>query len=200
MPPGPLLGRTLRSSACPHRDGAATRLVCRRACNCAGAGAVRLYHATRGLGPRRGYSAGFAKGNYAGVSGGPPVQGLVYPVPQAHGLGIHVTLDLAGRVRLGPDVRWVERGDDYAVDPGFPERARAAAARCWPARAERRARPDYAGVRARLARDGDWVDDFVFDLEPAGAGDWRVAHCLGIDSPGLTAALAIADMLCEAAG
>lgn len=179
------------------RDGSSTALACRRAFNCAGPGAVAVYHRCRGLGPRRSYQAGFAKGNYAAVSGPPPAPELVYPVPQAHGLGVHVTLDLAGRVRLGPDVQWVETPDDYAVDAAFAERARAAAARYWPAIAGRDVRPDYAGIRPRVARDGAWLDDFVFELDPPGAGDWRVAHCLGIESPGLTAALAIADMLSD---
>lgn len=171
-------------------DGQPSTLRARRAVNCAGHGAPGLYRATAGFGARKGYRGGFAKGNYAAVGGGPPPEPLIYPVPQAHSLGVHTTVDLAGQVRLGPDLEWVERFDAYAVAPDYPERARAAAARYWPAVAQRRVRPDYAGVRPKLYHDGALLTDFVFEREPA-EGAWRVLHCLGIESPGLTCALAI---------
>lgn len=175
-------------------DGGRDAVTARRLVNCAGHGAVALYHACAGFGPRRAFAAAHARGDYAAVSGEAPAAELIYPVPQAHGLGVHVTLDLAGRVRLGPDVAWTDGPDDLDVDPGYPERARAAAARYWPAVRERTVRPDYAGVRPKLRLDGELVRDFVFAVDrDARYGDWRVLHCLGIESPGLTAALAIAD-------
>lgn len=175
-------------------DGEATTLRARRVVNCAGHGAPALYHATQGFGGRRPYAADFAKGNYAAVSGPAPPTALIYPVPGAHSLGVHTTLDLAGRIRLGPDLEWVDRFDDYSVADGYAERARAAAARYWPAVAERSVRPDYAGVRPKLRLDGLLVGDFAFEREPAD-GPWRVIHCLGIESPGLTCAIAIGALI-----
>lgn len=171
-------------------DGDVTTLYAGRVVNCAGHGAPAVYHSTYGLGARRPYTPVYAKGNYAAVSGPAPASTLIYPLPQQYSLGIHVTLDLAGRVRLGPDLEWVECSDDYAVEADYAERARAAAARYWPAVAQRSIRPDYAGVRPKLCLDGTLLNDFVFEREPA-KGPWRVLHCLGIESPGLTCSLAI---------
>lgn len=189
---GPLV--TLADAA----DGERDRVACRRLVNCAGHGAVALYHACAGYGARRPLNAAWARGDYAAVSGPAPVPELIYPVPRAHGLGVHVTFDLAGHVRLGPDVAWTDRADDLDVDPAYPERARAAAARYWPAVAERSVHADYAGVRPKLRLEDEILRDFVFETDrDDDDGEWRVVHCLGIESPGLTSALAIADRVVE---
>jgi L-2-hydroxyglutarate oxidase LhgO len=182
---------------CRHADdGEATTVRARRMVNCAGHGAPRLYHATHGFGARRAYAGAFAKGNYAAVSGPAPPEALIYPVPSAHSLGVHTTVDLAGRVRLGPDLEWVESSDDYSVDWSLPERARVAAARYWPAVSERRVHPDYAGVRPKLRLDGELLHDFVLERDPdPEQGPWRALHCMGIESPGLTASLALAALV-----
>lgn len=187
---------TLRDVA----DDEALRITTRRVINCAGHGAVALYHACCTWGPRRAYAPAWARGDYAAVSGPAPANMLIYPVPQPHGLGVHVTFDLAGHVRLGPDVTWTDRADDLTVDPAFVERARAAASRYWPAVKDRAMRPDYAGVRPKLALDGAILTDFVFETDGGIDGEWAVLHCLGIESPGLTSALAIAERVVDGRG
>lgn len=121
---------------------------------------------------------------------------LVYPVPQQAGLGIHVTLDLAGRVRFGPDAEYLSGSpsDDaaYYVDPAKADRFRAAAARFWPALAQAELAPDYAGLRPKLAGPGEPFRDFVVE-ETSSKGVPGFVACLGIESPGLTAALALAE-------
>lgn len=181
-------------------DGGEQRITARQVVNCAGHGAVALYHACAAWGPRRAYRAAWARGDYAAVSGAAPSDMLIYPVPQAHGLGVHVTFDLAGHVRLGPDVTWTDRADDLTVDPAFVERARAAASRYWPAVTERVMRPDYAGVRPKLELDGAILTDFVFESDRDIDGEAAVLHCLGIESPGLTSALAIAERVVDGRG
>lgn len=187
---------TLRDVA----DGEVQRITGRRVVNGAGHGSVGLYHACAAWGPRRAYTAAWARGDYAAVSGAAPADMLVYPVPKTHGLGVHVTFDLAGHVRLGPDVTWTDRADDLAVDPAFVERARAAASRYWPAVTERVMRPDYAGVRPKLKLDGAILTDFAFETDCGADGEWAVLHCLGIESPGLTSALAIAARVVDGRG
>ena len=133
------------------------------------------------------------KGDYFALAPGPRVSidHLIYPVPQQAGLGIHATLDLAGRVRFGPDATYI--GDlDFQVDPDKAETFRAAASRYLPALAKARLVPDYAGVRPKLAGPGEAFRDFVIEEASAHGAPGFVA-CVGIESPGLTAALAIAE-------
>jgi len=123
---------------------------------------------------------------------------LVYPVPQQAGLGIHATLDLAGHVRFGPDTEYVA-ALDYDVDPAKAERFREAASRYLPGLAGASLVPDYAGIRPKLAGPGQGFRDFV--IEEAGAhGAPGFVACLGIESPGLTAALAIGDVVAALTG
>lgn len=133
------------------------------------------------------------KGDYFALAPGARIrpQRLIYPVPQQAGLGIHATLDLAGRVRFGPDAEYVDRLD-YEVDPGKAESFRRAAARYLPAVAEAELVPDYAGIRPKLAGPGVAFRDFVVE-ETSARGVPGFVACLGIESPGLTAALAIGE-------
>lgn len=133
------------------------------------------------------------KGDYFGLAPGSRVRlaRLVYPVPQQAGLGIHATLDLAGRVRFGPDTEYVDRLD-YQVDPAKAELFRAAACRYLPGLADATLVPDYAGIRPKLAGPGQAFRDFVIE-ETSAHGVPGFVACIGIESPGLTASLAIAE-------
>jgi L-2-hydroxyglutarate oxidase LhgO len=133
----------------------------------------------------------YAKGNYYSLTGRPPFSRLVYPVPEPGGLGVHVTLDLAGQARFGPDVEWVER-PDYRVDPRRAERFYAAIRRYWPALPDGALAPGYAGIRPKISGPGEPAADFVIQ-GPAEHGVPGLVNLFGIESPGLTASLALAD-------
>ena len=137
----------------------------------------------------------YAKGNYYALAGRPPFSRLIYPVPEPGGLGVHVTLDLAGQARFGPDVEWLERIGtqvDYAVDPGRAERFYAAIRRYWPALPDSALAPGYAGIRPKISGPGEPAADFVIQ-GPAQHGIAGLVNLFGIESPGLTASLALAD-------
>ena len=133
------------------------------------------------------------KGDYFALAPGVrlPLSRLVYPVPQQAGLGIHATLDLAGRVRFGPDAEYVD-ALDYRVDPAKADAFREAASRYLPSLARGALVPDYSGIRPKLAGPGGGFRDFVIEEASAYGAPGFVA-CVGIESPGLTAALAIGD-------
>jgi L-2-hydroxyglutarate oxidase LhgO len=133
----------------------------------------------------------YAKGNYYTLARRPPFSRLVYPVPEPGGLGVHVTLDLGGRARFGPDVEWVDK-IDYTVDPGRAERFYAAIRRYWPGLPDGALEPGYAGIRPKIAGKGAPVPDFVVQ-GPRAHGVPGLVHLFGIESPGLTASLALAD-------
>lgn len=133
----------------------------------------------------------FCKGSYYVLAGKPPFSRPVYPVPEKDGLGVHATVDLAGRVRFGPDVEWTE-DVDYDVDPGRADAFYAAIRKYYPALADGAIAPGYAGVRPKLNAPGEPSRDFVVQA----AGDHGVpglVNLYGIESPGMTAALAIAE-------
>ena len=133
----------------------------------------------------------YAKGNYYSLAGRAPFSRLVYPVPEPGGLGVHVTLDLAGQARFGPDVEWVER-IDYEVDPRRAERFYAAIRRYWPALPDGALAPGYAGIRPKISGPAEPAADFLIQ-GPAGHGVPGLVNLFGIESPGLTASLALAD-------
>jgi L-2-hydroxyglutarate oxidase LhgO len=133
----------------------------------------------------------YAKGNYYTLSGRTPFSRLVYPVPEPGGLGVHVTLDLAGRARFGPDVEWVEN-IDYEVDPARAGRFYGAIRRYWPGLPDGALAPGYAGIRPKTAGEGEPAQDFVVQ-GPREHGVAGLANLFGIESPGLTASLALAD-------
>jgi L-2-hydroxyglutarate oxidase LhgO len=141
---------------------------------------------------RRGY---LAKGNYFTLAGRSPFARLVYPVPEPGGLGVHLTLDLAGRARFGPDVQWI--GDrveeiDYAVDPKRGDRFYGEVRKYWPALPDGGLEPAYSGVRPKISAQGEPNADFVIE-GPSTHGVPSVVNLFGIESPGLTASLAIAE-------
>jgi len=136
-----------------------------------------------------------AKGSYFGYGGRVPFSRLIYPVPEPGGLGVHLTLDLAGQARFGPDVEWVEV-PDYQVDAGKSARFAAAIARYWPGVEPARLHPAYAGVRPKLGPQGMPAADFLIE-GPGEHGIPGLFSLLGIESPGLTASLALADLLID---
>jgi len=133
----------------------------------------------------------YAKGNYYSLARKSPFSRLVYPVPEPGGLGVHLTLDLAGQARFGPDVEWVDR-IAYEVDPKRAERFYAAIRRYWPGLPDGALLPGYAGIRPKTAGPGEPAPDF--DIQgPSKHGVPGLVHLFGIESPGLTASLALAE-------
>jgi L-2-hydroxyglutarate oxidase LhgO len=163
--------------------------------NSAGLRAPSVARLIAGIPPEKIPRELYAKGNYYSLTGRPPFSRLVYPVPEPGGLGVHVTLDLAGQARFGPDVEWVERigrAGDYAVDPRRAERFYAAIRRYWPALPDGALAPGYAGIRPKISGPDEPAADFVVQ-GPAAHGVPGLVNLFGIESPGLTASLALAD-------
>ena len=133
----------------------------------------------------------YAKGNYYSLTKRPPFSRLVYPVPEPGGLGVHVTLDLGGRARFGPDVEWVDR-IDYTVDPGRAARFYAAIRRYWPGLPDGALEPDFAGIRPKISGKDAPAADFLVQ-GPRVHGVPGLVNLFGIESPGLTASLPLAD-------
>lgn len=133
----------------------------------------------------------FAKGNYFALSGRSPFSRLIYPVPEPGGLGIHLTLDLQGQARFGPDVEWVETVG-YSVDSVRRESFCTAIRRYWPNCVAERLVPDYAGIRPKLGSRENVAEDFLIQGEEI-HGINGLINLFGIESPGLTSCLVIAD-------
>ncbi|MEM1106448.1 MAG: NAD(P)/FAD-dependent oxidoreductase [Pseudomonadota bacterium] len=137
----------------------------------------------------------FVKGSYFSVAGKTPFSQLIYPMPSRASLGLHLTIDLAGRGRLGPDAEWLPPGAappfDYAVDPERAGVFYAAVRRYWPDLPSGALSPDYAGVRPKLVGEGAPSGDF--HIAPPGEASSGLVNLFGIESPGLTSSLAIAD-------
>jgi L-2-hydroxyglutarate oxidase LhgO len=159
--------------------------------NSAGLAAPDLARATEGYPAERAPRITMAKGNYFGYAGRPVFSRLIYPAPVDGGLGIHVTLDLAGRMRFGPDVEWIAE-ENYAVDPGRAASFYARIRTYWPGLPDGSLVPDYAGIRPKLTGPGEGAADFVIDT-PAQHGVPGLVHLFGIESPGLTSSLSIAE-------
>jgi L-2-hydroxyglutarate oxidase LhgO len=159
--------------------------------NCAGIGAQSVARGIADYPAERVPRQVLAKGNYFTFAGRPAFTRLIYPTPMPGGLGVHVTLDLAGRMRFGPDVEWIEH-EDYEVDPRradiFYERIRT----YWPSLPDNSLAPDYAGIRPKLTGKGEPAADFMVDA-PAQHGLPGLVQLFGIESPGLTSSLSLAD-------
>lgn len=164
-------------------------LVCRELVNSAGLYAPDLARKLEGCGGESAPKAYYAKGHYFTLSGKSPFSRLVYPIAEAGGLGIHVTLDMAGRTRFGPDVEWVE-GVDYAFERERIERFSTAIRGYWPSLSQDRLSPGHTGVRPKIGPPSSPSADFMV----IGGLDQKMARWVqlfGIESPGLTAALAL---------
>lgn len=173
-------------------DGDESELHANLIINCSGLWAPRLASRIAGLDQASIPTPYFAKGNYYSLAGKAPFSHLIYPIPEAGGLGVHLTLDLGGQARFGPDVEWLEtpEGDiDYAVDPQRASAFYREIREYWPDLPEDALQPAYSGVRPKLCGSGMPAEDFMF----ASHGCPHYLGLYGIESPGLTASLAIAD-------
>ena len=160
--------------------------------NSAGLGAQALARHTEDYPESRVPRLVMARGNYYGYAGRPVFSRLIYPAPRIDGgLGTHVTLDLAGRMRFGPDVEWIDK-EDYNVNPARAQSFYASIRRYWPGLPDNSLQPDYAGVRPKLTGPGEPAADFMID-GPAQHGLPRLVQLFGIESPGLTSSLSIAE-------
>jgi L-2-hydroxyglutarate oxidase LhgO len=159
--------------------------------NSAGLQASELAASFSGLAPDLVPQTRFAKGNYFLLQGRAPFSRLIYPMPQAGGLGVHLTLDLAGQARFGPDVQWVDRADDWLVDPARGDAFYAEVRRYWPGLPDGALHPGYAGIRPKLSAPHAGARDFMIQ-GPAEHGVPGLVNLFGIESPGLTSSLAIA--------
>ena len=160
--------------------------------NSAGLGAQALARRTDDYPEQRVPRLVLARGNYFGYAGRPVFSRLVYPAPRIDGgLGIHVTLDLAGRMRFGPDVEWIEE-ENYNVNPERAQLFYASIRRYWPGLPDNSLQPDYAGIRPKLTGPGEPAADFMIE-GPAQHGLPGLTHLFGIESPGLTASLSLAE-------
>jgi L-2-hydroxyglutarate oxidase LhgO len=167
------------------------RLRARTLVNSAGLDAPRLAAAIDGLPATHVPRARLCKGSYFACAGRPAFSRLVYPLPEAAGLGVHVTLDLAGRMRFGPDVQWTQELD-YAVDPARADAFYAAIRRYWPQLPDGALQPDYAGFRPKISGPDEPARDFLIE-GPREHGVPGLVNLFGIESPGLTASLAIGE-------
>lgn len=133
-----------------------------------------------------------AKGNYFRLASGRPFTQLIYPVPEPGGLGVHVTVDLGGQHRFGPDVQWTDDPHDLAVDPARAEAFYDRIRTYWPGLPDGALEPDYAGMRPKLSGPGEAAADFRIDGPEAHGVDGLIA-LYGIESPGLTSSMALAE-------
>ncbi|WCT71896.1 NAD(P)/FAD-dependent oxidoreductase [Sphingomonas naphthae] len=179
-------------------DEAAPTLVARQVVNAAGLTAHLLAHQTEGLEAGDIPDIRYARGVYFTYAGRAPFTRLIYPVPVPGGLGTHLTLDMGGMARFGPDVEWID-GIDYTVDPGRKAGFLAAARLIWPEIDPDRLTPGYAGIRPKIGGPGSPAADFRVD-GPEAHGLPGLVNLFGIESPGLTSSLAIADLVAEKLG
>ncbi|MEJ8476459.1 NAD(P)/FAD-dependent oxidoreductase [Roseibium algae] len=170
-------------------------LTCKELIVSAGHGAPKLAAGIEGAAPPTAY---LAKGCYFKLTGKAPFSQLIYPVPEPGGLGVHLTLDLQHQARFGPDVEWVS-DLDYRVDPARGEKFYAAIRSYWPGLEDSALVADYSGIRPKISAPGAPAADFRIDGREAHGQSGLVA-LYGIESPGLTASLAIADVVLERLG
>ncbi len=179
------------------QDG--TELACKVLVNAAGLNAVALARGMDGLNPNQLPQAlplaYFAKGNYFTLAGKAPFSRLIYPVPEAAGLGVHLTLDLGGQAKFGPDVQWVDDPADLQVNPRRGDAFYAEVRRYWPELQDGALQPGYAGMRPKINAPHEAAADFMIQ-GPAEHGVPGLVNLLGIESPGLTSSLAIAAEVC----
>ncbi len=164
--------------------------------NAAGLWAPNLAHHIAGLDNNYIPPAYYAKGNYFSLRGKPPFTRLIYPIPTPGGLGIHMTLDLGGQARFGPDVEWTVPDQDGKLDYAVNQRRKSVffeeIKRYWPMLEEDMLDPAYSGIRPKIAPAGTAAADFIF-VGPRRSGSPHYLGLYGIESPGLTASLALAD-------
>jgi len=173
-----------------------TELAARFVVNAAGLNAVALANRIEGLDKSCLPKAFYAKGNYFTLAGKAPFSRLIYPVPEHGGLGVHLTLDLGGQAKFGPDVQWVDDPTDLVVDPHRGDAFYAEVRKYWPALPDGALQVGYAGIRPKISGPHEAAADFRVQ-GPQQHGVAGLVNLLGIESPGLTSALAIAAMVRE---
>jgi L-2-hydroxyglutarate oxidase LhgO len=192
----PLVKGMVRPGAIELHVAGAEPILAAQVVNSAGLRAPSLARRIEGYPAELAPAELYAKGNYYTLSKRPPFSRLVYPVPEPGGLGVHVTLDLAGRMRFGPDVEWLSTRDpadvDYTVDPRRSDSFYDAIRRYWPGLPDGVITPDYSGCRPKLSGPGEPAADFRVD-GPELHGVEGLVNLFGIESPGLTSSPAIAD-------
>ena len=168
-------------------------LRCRLVVNSAGLHAPGLAQEIAGLPSDRIPRAYYAKGNYFTLTGRSPFSRLIYPVPVPGGLGVHITVDMGGQAKFGPDVEWID-GIEYTVDPHRADKFYAAVRKYWPGLKDGALQPGYAGIRPKIVPQGAPAQDFTI-TGPADHGVAGLINLFGIESPGLTASLALAEQV-----
>jgi L-2-hydroxyglutarate oxidase LhgO len=171
------------------------RLACRLLINAAGLHAPALARAIQGMPSQLIPREYYAKGNYFTLLGRSPFSRLIYPVPVPGGLGVHLTIDLGGQARFGPDVEWIDELD-YSVDPHRADGFYDAVRRYWPGLKDGALQPGYAGIRPKIVPKGSAGQDFVVQGRET-HGIAGLVNLFGIESPGLTAAIALAGYVAE---
>lgn len=176
--------------------GSATTLLARTVVNSAGLTAPELARRIDGMPESHIPPQYYAKGCYFTLAGRAPFSRLIYPVPEAAGLGVHLTIDLGGQARFGPNVRWIDE-IEYGVDAADADAFYDEVRRYWPGLADGALQPGYAGIRPKISGPHEAAADFRID-GPAVHGVPGLVHLFGIESPGLTSSLAIAERVCAA--
>ena len=176
------------------KDG--TELQAKSVVNAAGLQAQALARRFAGLAAQFVPPSHYAKGNYFTLTGRSPFSRLIYPVPEAAGLGVHLTIDLGGQAKFGPDVQWVSSPDDLLVDPARGDAFYAQVRKYWPALPDGALIAGYAGIRPKINAPDQPAGDFLIQ-GPAVHGVAGLVNLFGIESPGLTSSLAIGDYVCR---
>ncbi|MGH8385598.1 MAG: NAD(P)/FAD-dependent oxidoreductase [Pseudomonas sp.] len=170
-------------------------LSCQELINCAGLAGPEVASRIEGLSSRLVPAARLCKGSYFSLNGRAPFRHLVYPAPESAGLGVHMTLDLGGQARFGPDVEWVD-AIDYRVDPARAERFYQAIRHYWPDLPDNTLQPAYSGIRPKISGPDEPAADFHIS-GPTEHGVPGLVNLFGIESPGLTSCLALAERVVE---
>ena len=173
-----------------------TGLAANTVVNAAGLNAPQVASRIKGLDPKHVPVTFWAKGNYFTLSGKSPFSRLIYPVPEAAGLGVHLTIDLGGQAKFGPDVEWVDSPDDLLVDPSRSDAFYAEVRKYWPGLKDGALQAGYAGIRPKLHGPGEAAGDFVIQAEST-HGIPGLVNLFGIESPGLTSSLAIGEVVSQ---
>lgn len=189
----PFDGARRRTAGWTVRSGG-SELACDVLVNAAGLHAPALARQVEGLPLARVPVPRYAKGHYFTLAGRAPFRRLIYPVPEAAGLGVHLTLDLGGQAKFGPDVQWVDDDSDYRVDASRADGFYAEVRKYWPGLADGVLQPGYAGIRPKINGPGEAAADFMIE-GPEQHGLPGLVNLFGIESPGLTSCLAMADQV-----
>ncbi|RYX97002.1 MAG: NAD(P)/FAD-dependent oxidoreductase [Comamonadaceae bacterium] len=192
--------RGLPASVVVEADGGELEISARLVVNAAGLQACSLARTFIGLAPAHIPQEYFAKGSYFSLSGRAPFSHLIYPVPEPGGLGVHLTLDIGGQARFGPDVEWIEPASpeqiDYAVEAARGDGFYAEVRKYWPGLKDGSLAPSYSGVRPKIHGPHETAADFRIDGEGR-HGVAGLVNLFGIESPGLTSCLAIGEHVRE---